>query len=63
MIHSTPPNIEGRRIKEYHGVVTGEAIVGVNLLKDFCAGIRDIVGGRSAAYVNWAAVPGEPTLC
>jgi uncharacterized protein YbjQ (UPF0145 family) len=50
MIHSTTPNIEGRRIREYHGVVTGEAILGANLLKDFCAGIRDIVGGRSGAY-------------
>jgi uncharacterized protein YbjQ (UPF0145 family) len=50
MIHSTTPNIEGRRIREYHGVVTGEAILGANLFKDFFAGIRDIVGGRSAAY-------------
>ena len=50
MIHSTTPSIEGRRIKEYHGVVTGEAILGANLFKDFFAGIRDIVGGRSTAY-------------
>jgi uncharacterized protein YbjQ (UPF0145 family) len=50
MIHSTTPTIEGRSISRYHGVVTGEAILGANLFKDFFAGIRDIVGGRSAAY-------------
>ncbi len=50
MIHSTTPNIEGRRIREYHGVVTGEPILSANLFKDFFAGIRDIVGGWSAAY-------------
>jgi uncharacterized protein YbjQ (UPF0145 family) len=50
MIQSTTPSIEGRTIREYHGVVTGEAILGANLFKDFFAGIRDIVGGRSAAY-------------
>ena len=50
MILSTTPSIEGKRIREYHGVVTGEAILGANLFKDFFAGIRDIVGGRSAAY-------------
>ena len=50
MIHSTTPSIEGRSISRYHGVVTGEAILGANLFKDFFAGIRDIVGGRSAAY-------------
>ena len=50
MIYSTTPNIEGKSIREYHGVVTGEAILGANLFKDFFAGIRDIVGGRSAAY-------------
>ena len=50
MIQVTTPGIEGKRITQYHGIVTGEAILGANLLKDFCAGIRDIVGGRSAAY-------------
>ena len=50
MILSTTPAIEGRTISEYHGVVTGEAILGANVFKDFFAGIRDIVGGRSAAY-------------
>lgn len=50
MIHSTTPTIEGKSISRYHGVVTGEAILGANIFKDFFAGIRDIVGGRSAAY-------------
>lgn len=50
MLLTTTPSIEGKRIKRYCGVVTGEAIMGANLVKDFFAGIRDIVGGRSAAY-------------
>jgi uncharacterized protein YbjQ (UPF0145 family) len=50
MIITTTPNIEGKRITEYLGVVTGEAIMGANLFRDIFAGIRDIVGGRSAAY-------------
>ncbi len=50
MLHSTTPEIQGKPIVRYHGVVTGEAILGANIFKDFFAGIRDIVGGRSAAY-------------
>ncbi len=50
MLHSTTPEIQGKPIVHYHGVVTGEAILGANIFKDFFAGIRDIVGGRSAAY-------------
>ena len=50
MILTTTPTIEGRRIVRYAGVVTGEAILGANIFKDLFAGIRDIVGGRSAAY-------------
>ena len=50
MLMSTTPTIEGKPIRRYHGVVTGEAILGANIFKDFFAGIRDIVGGRSAAY-------------
>ena len=50
MIQSTTPSIEGKNISKYYGVVTGEAILGTNIFKDFFAGIRDIVGGRSAAY-------------
>ena len=50
MIVTTTPTIEGRIIREYKGVVTGETIIGANIVKDFFAGIRDIVGGRSASY-------------
>ena len=50
MILSTTPQIEGRTIREYKGVVTGETIIGANIVKDFFAGIRDIIGGRSASY-------------
>lgn len=50
MIQSTTPTFEGKSISRYHGVVTGEAILGANIFKDIFAGIRDIVGGRSAAY-------------
>ncbi len=50
MIITTTPTVEGRRIVEYRGVVTGEAIMGANILRDIEAGIRDIIGGRSAQY-------------
>lgn len=50
MIISTTGNIEGQTIKEYKGIVFGETIIGANIIKDFLAGIRDIVGGRSGSY-------------
>lgn len=50
MLVVTTPSVEGYTIKEYHGLVTGDAILGANIFKDLFAGIRDIVGGRSAAY-------------
>jgi uncharacterized protein YbjQ (UPF0145 family) len=50
MLLSTTPTIEGRRIREYKGVVTGEAILGANMFRDFLAGVRDLVGGRAGAY-------------
>ncbi|NNL84456.1 MAG: heavy metal-binding domain-containing protein [Myxococcales bacterium] len=50
MICTTTPSVEGRPVREYLGVVTGEAIMGANVFRDLFAGIRDIVGGRSAAY-------------
>lgn len=50
MIVTTTPNIEGKRITQYLGVVTGEAVMGTNLFRDLFAGIRDIVGGRSGSY-------------
>jgi len=50
MIVTTTPTIEGRPVRRYLGVVAGEAIMGANVFKDLFAGIRDIIGGRSAAY-------------
>ncbi|WNO54604.1 heavy metal-binding domain-containing protein [Stakelama saccharophila] len=50
MILTTTPSIEGRTIDRYHGVVTGEVIIGANIFRDLFAGIRDIVGGRSGGY-------------
>ncbi|HBY62560.1 MAG TPA: hypothetical protein DEH78_22280 [Solibacterales bacterium] len=50
MLVLTTPNIEGKAISQYFGIVSGEAILGANIFKDFFAGIRDIVGGRSASY-------------
>ena len=50
MLVLTTPSIEGKKITHYFGLVSGEAILGANIFKDLFAGIRDIVGGRSAAY-------------
>ncbi|MDF1517636.1 MAG: heavy metal-binding domain-containing protein [Lutibacter sp.] len=50
MILTTTNTIETHQIKEYLGIVTGETIIGANFFKDFFAGIRDIVGGRSSSY-------------
>jgi len=50
MVVSTTPTIEGHVITRYCGVIAGEAILGANLFKDMFAGIRDLVGGRSATY-------------
>lgn len=50
MLICTAPTIEGKRVTAYHGIVSGDAIMGANVFKDVFAGIRDIVGGRSAAY-------------
>ena len=50
MIMTTTPLIEGKPVKEYLGIVTGEAIMGANIVRDFFAAVTDIVGGRSGAY-------------
>ena len=50
MILTTTSVIQGKTVRDYKGIVTGEAIVGANIFRDFFAGIRDIVGGRSGAY-------------
>ena len=50
MLVTTTTSVEGRRVREYRGLVMGEAILGANMFRDFFAGIRDIVGGRSGGY-------------
>ncbi|MGZ8378890.1 MAG: heavy metal-binding domain-containing protein [Gemmatirosa sp.] len=50
MLIVTTPQIEGHPVRQYLGIVSGEAILGANIFRDLFAGIRDIVGGRSAAY-------------
>ena len=50
MLVTTTPSIEGKQVTRYIGIVTGETIIGANFIKDFFAGIRDIVGGRSGSY-------------
>lgn len=50
MIITTTPNIEGKRIIDYKGVISGEVIVGINAFKDLFASVRNIIGGRSKSY-------------
>jgi uncharacterized protein YbjQ (UPF0145 family) len=50
VIVSTTPEIQGRKVTEYLGIVFGEAIIGANIFRDLMAGIRDIVGGRAGGY-------------
>jgi uncharacterized protein YbjQ (UPF0145 family) len=52
MITTTTPTIEGRQIREYLGIVAGEAIMGANIVKDLFATVTDMVGGRSGMYEN-----------
>lgn len=50
MLLTTTNTVEGHRIDQYYGIVSGESIIGANVFRDFLAGIRDFVGGRSQAY-------------
>ena len=50
MIVTTTSNIDGQRVQEYLGIVSGEAIMGANFVKDFFAKIRDVVGGQVGGY-------------
>ena len=50
MLVTTTNNLDGKRIITYHGIVTGEAIMGANIVRDILASITDVIGGRSAAY-------------
>ncbi len=50
MLILTTPTIEGKKIVEYHGLVTGDALLGANMYKDMFSGVRDVVGGRTSKY-------------
>ena len=50
MLVTTTPGVEGARITAYHGVVSGEAVMGANFIRDWFASIRDVIGGRSGSY-------------
>jgi uncharacterized protein YbjQ (UPF0145 family) len=50
MIVTTTDTVEGRRVTQYLGIVTGEAVLGVNIFRDLFSGIRDIIGGRAGGY-------------
>ncbi len=50
MLVTTTNTLDGRRVVRYLGIVTGEAIMGANIIRDVFAAVRDVVGGRSAAY-------------
>lgn len=62
MITTTTNTIEGRPIREYLGLVTGEAIMGANVFRDFMAGITDLIGGRSGTYESKLADARETAL-
>ncbi|MCE6951067.1 heavy metal-binding domain-containing protein [Cereibacter sphaeroides] len=62
MIVTTTPSVEGYQIATYHGIVTGEAILGANIVRDLFAGITDILGGRSGAYEKELAKARETAL-
>lgn len=50
MLTTTTNTLQGKNITAYYGIVSGEAILGANIVRDFFAGIRDVIGGRSGSY-------------
>ena len=62
MIITTTPTLEGHPVRDYLGIVTGEAIIGANIFKDLFAAVRDVVGGRSGAYERALADAREHAL-
>jgi uncharacterized protein YbjQ (UPF0145 family) len=62
MIITTTPSVEGHPITDYLGIVTGEAILGANIIRDVFASVTDIFGGRSGAYEQELAKARETAL-
>ena len=50
MMIVTTPSIEGKTVKKYIGIVSGEGLIGANVYKDIFSGVRDVVGGRTSNY-------------
>ncbi|MGZ7117624.1 MAG: YbjQ family protein [Methanobacterium sp.] len=50
MLILTTQTIEGKKINEYYGMVTGDSLLGANMYKDMFSGVRDVVGGRTSKY-------------
>lgn len=62
MLMTTTQTLEGRPIRQYYGIVTGEAIIGANIFKDMFASIRNVVGGRAGAYESTLADAREAAM-
>lgn len=62
MLILTTPTIEGKNIIEYHGLVTGDALLGANVYKDMFSGVRDVVGGRTSKYEEELATARQMAL-
>ncbi|CAM3890965.1 YbjQ family protein [Mesobacillus thioparans] len=62
MIISTTSTLQGKEVEQYMGVVSGEAIMGANVVRDFLASVTDVIGGRSSAYENKLAEGREIAL-
>jgi len=52
MLLSSTSSLENKKITHYHGLVTGESLIGANVYKDFFSGVRDVVAGRTSAYAE-----------
>jgi uncharacterized protein YbjQ (UPF0145 family) len=63
MISTTTPTIEGKQILEYKGIVFGEVVSGVNVVKDIAAGLSNFFGGRSGSYEGELIEARENALC
>jgi uncharacterized protein YbjQ (UPF0145 family) len=62
MLLSSTNTLENIEILEYHGLVTGESLIGSNVYKDLFSGVRDVVGGRTSAYERELAKAREIAL-
>ena len=62
MIITTTQQIEGKQIVEYKQIVFGEVVAGANFIRDFCASITDVIGGRSTVYERRLARAREDAL-